>query len=220
MVAAALDTPPTPSTDEVDSMYHQLRDTLGVATEQQMESSLQRWAKVSVSSSGRSKASQQRTVMELPTAVTMSSPARAPTRLQLGHPRRHPEPPTCHQARRGDEWVRSEHHARNPYHDRCNDRERCNLSPEGPGPKAFWSNVCNVHFPKRSRVPNNVVKYDHKTNPNILLDDYALHAGQVGQMTTSSSSNSSPFTWLTQPGSGSITCLENRSIAGRISKRS
>jgi hypothetical protein len=158
--------------------------------------------------------------MELPTAVTMSSPARASTRLQLGHPSRRPEPPVRRQARRGDEWVRSEHHTCNPYHDRCNDRERCNLSPEGPGPKAFGSNVCNVRFPKCSRVPNNVIKYDRKTNPNILLDDCALHAGQVGQMTTSSSSNSSLFTWPTQPGSGSVTCPENRSIAGRISRRS
>jgi hypothetical protein len=58
MAAAALDTPPTPSTDEVDSVYHQLRDILGVATEQQVESSLQRRAKVSVSSPGCSKASQ------------------------------------------------------------------------------------------------------------------------------------------------------------------
>jgi hypothetical protein len=42
-VAAAallLDTLPTPSTDGVDKVYHQLKDILDVAIEQQMESSL------------------------------------------------------------------------------------------------------------------------------------------------------------------------------------
>jgi hypothetical protein len=42
MVVAAvlLDTLPAPSTDAVDRVYHQLRDILGVAAEQQAESSL------------------------------------------------------------------------------------------------------------------------------------------------------------------------------------
>jgi hypothetical protein len=55
---------------------------------------------------------------------------------------------------------------RNPHH--C---ER-GLSPEGPGPMAFGSNVHETGFLKRFRVPNNVVKYDSKTNPNVWLEDY------------------------------------------------
>jgi hypothetical protein len=76
-----LDTLPTPSTDKVNKVYHQLRDILSVATEQEEESSLQRWAEVSISSLGRSKASQQRTTMEHPMVRTASSPAWAPSHL-------------------------------------------------------------------------------------------------------------------------------------------
>jgi hypothetical protein len=61
VAATLLYTLPVPSTDGVVKVYHQLKDILGVAAEQQAESSLQRWAEVSVSSSGDSKASQQRT---------------------------------------------------------------------------------------------------------------------------------------------------------------
>jgi hypothetical protein len=38
--ATLLDTLPMPSTDGIDMVYHQLKDILGVATEQQAESSL------------------------------------------------------------------------------------------------------------------------------------------------------------------------------------
>jgi hypothetical protein len=72
--AVLLDTLPVPSTDEVDRMYHQLKDILSVATKQQTESSLQWWAEVSVLSLGHSKASRQRTMMELSVAGTTSSP--------------------------------------------------------------------------------------------------------------------------------------------------
>jgi hypothetical protein len=41
VAAALLDTLPAPTIDEVDKVYHQLRDILGVATEQQAESLLQ-----------------------------------------------------------------------------------------------------------------------------------------------------------------------------------
>jgi hypothetical protein len=51
-----LDTLPAPSTDKVNKVYHQLRDILSVATKKEEESSLQRWAEVSISSLGRSKA--------------------------------------------------------------------------------------------------------------------------------------------------------------------
>jgi hypothetical protein len=59
-VVALLDTLPAPSTDGVEKVYHQLRDILVVATEQQAEISLQRHAEVSVLSLGRSKASRQK----------------------------------------------------------------------------------------------------------------------------------------------------------------
>jgi hypothetical protein len=47
--AVLLDTLPAPSTGKVDKVYHQLRDILAVATEQQAKRSLQRWTEVSVS---------------------------------------------------------------------------------------------------------------------------------------------------------------------------
>jgi hypothetical protein len=63
---------------------------------------------------------------------------------------------------------------RNQRHGGCSDRERRSLSPKGSGPKAFRSNVHNVCFPKCFRVPNNIVKYDRKTNPSVWLEDYRL----------------------------------------------
>jgi hypothetical protein len=72
-VVALFDTLPAPSTNEVDKVYRQLKDILSVTAEQQAESSLQWWVEVSSSSPGPSKASRQRTTMELPTAGTASS---------------------------------------------------------------------------------------------------------------------------------------------------
>jgi hypothetical protein len=51
-----LDNLPMPSTDGVGRVYYQLRDILGLAAEQHVESSLQRWAELSVLSPGYSKA--------------------------------------------------------------------------------------------------------------------------------------------------------------------
>jgi hypothetical protein len=48
------------------------------------------------------------------------------------------------------------------------------LSLEGLGPKAFGSNMRDMGFLKHFRVPNNVVKYDDKTNPSMWLEDYRL----------------------------------------------
>jgi hypothetical protein len=81
VVAVLLDTLLTTSTNGVDRVYHQLKDILGIATEPQVESSLQRWVEVFVSSPGRSKASWQRTVSKLPMARTASSLAWALTHL-------------------------------------------------------------------------------------------------------------------------------------------
>jgi hypothetical protein len=34
--------------------------------------------------------------------------------------------------------------------------------------------VCDAHFPKCFRTPNNVVKYDGKKNPSVWLEYYCL----------------------------------------------
>jgi hypothetical protein len=85
MAAALLDTLPTPSNDGVGKVYHQLKGILGIADEQQAESSLQQRAEVSILSPGHSKASQQRTTTEHPTAGTASSPTRALSHLWPSH---------------------------------------------------------------------------------------------------------------------------------------
>jgi hypothetical protein len=73
-VAALFDTLSEPSTDGVGKVYQRLKDILGVAAEQQAESSLQQQADVFISSPGRSKVSRQGTKIEHPTAGTASSP--------------------------------------------------------------------------------------------------------------------------------------------------
>jgi hypothetical protein len=55
----------------------------------------------------------------------------------------------------GDEGACFQHYARNPRCGRRNDGEWCSLSPEGS-------------------EPNNVIKYDGKTNPIIWLEDCHL----------------------------------------------
>jgi hypothetical protein len=54
---ALLDTLPAPYVDEVDKVYRQLKEIIGIATAQQVERSLQHQAEISVSSPGRSKGS-------------------------------------------------------------------------------------------------------------------------------------------------------------------
>jgi hypothetical protein len=113
-------------------------------------------------------------VTDLPMVGTASSPMRALTHLWPGHSSGHPEPPSCHQAHRGDEGAHSEHCVLNPCRGARNDRERCSVSPEGSGPKAFESNAHDACFPKRFWMPNNVMKYDGKTNANIWLKDFCF----------------------------------------------
>jgi hypothetical protein len=107
-------------------------------------------------------------------ARTMSSLARAPTHLQLGHPSRPLELRAHCQACRGNDGVHAKYRARNQRHDGHIDRDQHSLSPEGPGPKAFGSNVHDTCFPKNFRAPNNIVKYDNETNPSVWLEDYRL----------------------------------------------
>jgi hypothetical protein len=58
--------------------------------------------------------------------------------------------------------------------------------------------MCDAHFSKHFWAPNNVVKYNGKTNPSVWLEDYRLACKVGGWTMTFSSSNSSPFTWPTQ----------------------
>jgi hypothetical protein len=44
----------------------------------------------------------------------------------------------------------------------------------------FRSNVCDTHFLKCFWAPNNVIKYNGKTNPSVWLEDYCL-ACRVGR---------------------------------------
>jgi hypothetical protein len=52
--------------------------------------------------------------------------------------------------------------------------EDYNLSPEGLGPKAFGSAVCDAHFPNCFWALGNIVKYDIKMNTSVWLEDYRL----------------------------------------------
>jgi hypothetical protein len=70
--------------------------------------------------------------------------------------------------------VQSQRHVRNPHHGGHDDREGRSLNPEGVGPKAFRSTVQDARFPRCFHVPNNIVKYNGKTNPSIWLEDYRL----------------------------------------------
>jgi hypothetical protein len=100
-VVALLDTLLTPSTDRVHNVYCLLKDILDVTVMQQVESSLQWQAEVSMSSPGHSKASQQRTVTELPMAGTASSPTQVLAHLWPGHQTGHLEPPVRRKPIRG-----------------------------------------------------------------------------------------------------------------------
>jgi hypothetical protein len=143
-----LDTLPMTSTDGADSVYCQLNDILSAAVEQQAKSSLIRWAEFDILSPGRSMVSRQGTMMEIPTARTTSSLAWAPNHLRPSNPSRYSERPSHRQAHRGHEGEHSEHCGRNLHLGKHNDRQRCSLSPKGPGPKVFGSSMCNACFPK------------------------------------------------------------------------
>jgi hypothetical protein len=169
-----LDTLPAPSTDGVGKVYQQLKGILDVAAEQQAESSLQHQAEGSVLSPGCSKASRQRTTIEHTATGIASSPVWAQSHLRPGHPSRPLELVAHRQAHRENEGLSTKYRTHNQHRCGRNDREQCSLSPEEPGPKAFGSNMHNACFPKHFRAPNNIIKYDGKTNPSVWLEDYHL----------------------------------------------
>jgi hypothetical protein len=97
----------------------------------------------------------------------VSSPVWAPSLLRPRHriePLEHAE---CRQADGENDGPRAEYHMHIQHHGGHSNREWRSLSPEGPGPKAFGGNVRDTCFPKHYRAPNNIVKYDGKTNPGI-----------------------------------------------------
>jgi hypothetical protein len=54
------------------------------------------------------------------------------------------------------------------------DREQHGLSPEGPKAQGIRGQRMRCVFSTCFWVPNNIIKYDGKTNPSIWLDDYCL----------------------------------------------
>jgi hypothetical protein len=70
--------------------------------------------------------------------------------------------------------VHAKYRTRIQLHDGRIDQERCSLSLEGPRPKAFGGNVSDACFNKHFWAPNNIIKYDGKTNPSVKLVDYHL----------------------------------------------
>jgi hypothetical protein len=65
------------------------------------------------------------------------------------------EPQAHHQAHRGDKDTQSKHHAWG----RHDNQEGCWHSPEGQGPKAFGSNICNAQSLQHFLASNNVIMY-------------------------------------------------------------
>jgi hypothetical protein len=113
-------------------------------------------------------------VSELLAVGMTSSPVRAPTYLWRGYLSRRPEHLARCQARLREEGARSKGRVHNPSRVGHDDRERHNLSPEGPGPKAFRRNVRDACLTKRFQVPHNIINYDSKTNCSVWLEDYRL----------------------------------------------
>jgi hypothetical protein len=101
-VATLLDTLPKPSTDWVDSVYHQLKDNLVITIGLQVERSIQCRAEVTISSLGHSMASWQKATGEPHVAGTTSSLAQLLAHVQLHHPGRCLAPQAHHQAHQGD----------------------------------------------------------------------------------------------------------------------
>jgi hypothetical protein len=133
-----------------------------------VESPLQWWVEVSISSLGRSTTSRPRTTIELPVAGITSSLTHVPTRLRLGHLSKGPKPLTHCQARRGDEGAHFKHHVCNPHHGGHNDRERCSLCPEEPEPITFKSNMCDTCYAKH---------FWHRTTSSSMMAKPSLAYG-------------------------------------------
>jgi hypothetical protein len=73
-----------------------------------------------------------------------------------------------------DNDTRSHQSMLNPCHGGCDNHEGCNLSLEGPGPKAFGDTVHDARFPRHFRASGNIIKYNGKTNPSVWLENCRL----------------------------------------------
>jgi hypothetical protein len=104
----------------------------------------------------------------------VSSLEQALLRLRLGQLRGPLETVAHRQAHGENNGTHTDYRMHIQRRVRCSDQEQRSPSPEGPGPKVFGSNLCDACFPKRFRVPNNIVKC-------VRLEDYHLtcKAGKV-----------------------------------------
>jgi hypothetical protein len=167
VVAALLDTLPTPTTNGVSELYQQLKSILGTAVTLQAESSLQHRVEASVLPPAHPKDGGQRVAQGTFDAEMTSSPARFLACDCLSQPGARSEPQVYQWHHPGDDDAQSQQCMQNPCHRGHDDREGCSLSPEGPGPKAFGGIVHDAHFLRCFRAPGNIVKYDGKTNPSV-----------------------------------------------------
>jgi hypothetical protein len=95
-----------------------------------------------------------------------------------------------------------------------------NLAPRGQGPRRSGA-TCVAHA-SISIFEHPITSSSMMVNPipAFVWRTTASRAGQAGQIMTLSYSSSSPFTCLTWPKLGLITCPETRLIVGMISRRS
>jgi hypothetical protein len=123
----------------------------------------------------------------------------------------------------------NEHHHRNRrahldervhrgYHPRRGGRydsgEDRSPSPEPPGPQAFSHAIRRASFPTRFRTPTTITKYSGETRPELWLAATDWPANWVERTMTTSSSATSPCSFLTPLAPGWSTCLQGRSPTG------
>jgi hypothetical protein len=147
-MTALLDTLPKPFADRVDKVYPQLKDILGTSIAQQVESSPQRQAEVSISSPSCSKSRWLKAAQEPPAVGTASSLAWISVNDRLSHSDVRSEPQVHRQNHHGDKDAQFQYHLWNLRHEGHDNQEGHSHSPKVPGPKAFQINVCDAHFPR------------------------------------------------------------------------
>jgi hypothetical protein len=179
-------------------------------------SSLQQRAEASVSSPSRSKASQQRTATEHPTAGIATSQVRASSCLLLGQSHGPLETMARRQAHGENDGARAEYREHIQCHGRHNDRDGTALAPRGPGARRLGVTCMTRASPSVFEHPTLSSCLTVKPITGSSKRSTTLHAGQSGWIVTYFSFSSFPSTWLTCPELGSITCPKTRSIAGRI----
>jgi hypothetical protein len=108
-----------------------------------------------------------------------------------------------------DEKVRRGYHPR--HGGRYNSEEDQSPSPEPPGSRVFSRAIRQAPFPARFRALTTITKYSGETRPELWLADYQLACQLGGRMTTTSSSETFPYSSPTLPEHGWSICLLRRS---------